>query len=269
MLKIENMSIKKAFNDSIKLSEESCGHIEIKNLLVEDTSLQDCVSFNAYKSGIIVVDKTNHKISSSMNTFSDGTVYNESMVVQKDIGSIHGFCLKAQNKFIESCSVMHGNNKTLKMFGVYDTNRPLRFVDTGDSGLFCRDMLPGRYVIRINMAFSGINNSSDLYLNTITTPSNDRKNVFLSDNLSIGIKTNNGELSVPDNICVNEDSNSGWDTSVLTPFYHEYYVNIYEPQTIYATIESFNVFSSGFSLDGLTTAIYLDPSFEIHKIGDI
>lgn len=269
MLKIENMSIKKAFGDDIKLSEDASAQIEIDNLLVEDMSLSNYVKLNSQNSGTIVVNKTNYKITSSNDTFSNSNCYNESMVVQKDIGDTHGFFLKTPNKFIESCSILHGNNKTLKMFGIYDSDRPLRFVDTGNSGLFCKDMLPGRYVVKINMAFSGVNSSSDLYLNTIISPSSNRKNVLLTDNLSIGIKTNNGELSVPDNVYINDDSNSGWDTSVLTPFCQEYYVDIYEPQTIYATIESFNVYSSGFSLDGFTSAIYLDPNFEIVKIGDI
>lgn len=266
-VKVKNMSIKWATVYSFILSGERSGYIEVDNLLVEDTSKTNMCYLNLYKNGTIIINKTNYPITSSDSVFSSDTShYNETIVVQKDIGEEHGFLMKSLNKFVESCNVKHNSNNTLKMFGMYDHERPLRFVETGNSGLSSRTILPGRYKLRINMAFYG----DDLYENTVTTPSSDRKNVLKSNNITIGIKTKYGEISTPDVISLDmSNSSSVWSSEQVTPFYQEYYVDIYEPQSVFTTIERFNVYSTGFNTNAATAAIFLDPEIEVFKIGDI
>lgn len=93
----------------------------------------------------------------------------------------------------------------------------------------------------------------------MTTPSSDTKNVLDYRNLSIGLKTKYGELSVPDIISLDvSNSNSIWSSDMVTPFYQEYYVDIYEPQKIFTTIERFKVYSSEMNLSNPTAAIFLD-----------
>lgn len=266
-IKIKNMSIKKARGNSIRIGDTCSGYIEIDNLLIEDTSLTNYVSFNTRINGSVVVNKTNYPVSMTSSVISsDSSYYNESLIVQKDIGDSHGFILKSLNRFVESCDIKHNSNNTLKMFGLYNHDRPLKFIETGDSGLSSIDVLPGKYKARINMGFYG----NELYENTVTTPSSDTKNVLDYRNLSIGLKTKYGELSVPDIISLDvSNSNSIWSSDMVTPFYQEYYVDIYEPQKIFTTIERFKVYSSEMNLSNPTAAIFLDPKIELIKIGDI
>lgn len=266
-IKVKNMSIKKARGNSIIIGDTCSGHIEINNLLIEDTSISNYVSFNSKINGSVIVNKTNHPVSNTSSVISgDTNFYNESIILQKDIGDSHAFILKSLNKFIESCNIKHNSNNTLKMVGVYDHDRSLKFIETGESGLSSRYVLPGRYKARINMAFCG----DSLYEKTITNPTTDRGNVLKHENLTIGIKTKYGELSTPDIISLDvSNSNSIWDSELVTPFYQEYYIDIYEPQNIFTTIERFNVYGGEVNLSNPTCAVFLDPEIELMKIGDI
>lgn len=265
-VKIETMTIKKAKSNSIHILNTANGNIEINNLFIEDTSLNNYIGWNSRFNGRIIINKTNHSVTNSGSVFSSNTndYYNEAMVVQKDIGDNHGFMLKSANKFIESCSVKHNNNTTLKMYGMYDHDRSLKLINCGESGLTKTHLLPGKYKLKLNMAFNG----NDYYENSITTPSTNRRNILNKSNLTIGIKTMYGELSSPDDIVAlteESDNNYGWNTTEVTPFYHEYYVDIYEEQDVFTTIEKFNFYTT----EGTTAAVYLDPEIEVIKIGDI
>lgn len=267
---IGKMSIKNAREDSIKICGKATKHLEIEELFVEDITLRNYVKIIDSVSGEVLINKTNYPIVSTDSVVSNDTTYrNEFIIVQKNIGDNNGFLLKSTNKFIESCSIKHGSNSTLKMFGMYEHDSSLKVVETGNSGLLERDIDPGKYKLRINMAITGADSSSYLYKNTITDPKDNRKNALLRENITIGIKTKYGELSCPDNICLNREENNGWDTLIVTPFYQEYYVDIYEKQTIYATIERFNIYSEGFNFSSTSEAIYLDPEIEVIKIGEI
>ena len=283
---VDSMSIKKANWNSIKLLEDGGAYLRIKNVFVEDPSITNYISPNNYYNGTIIIDKTNYPLTSSNGAFSnESSYYNEFLVIQKDIGDLHGFLLKSTNKFIESCNVKHNSNNTLKMFGLFNHNRSLKLIDTGETGLSSKEVLPGKYRARINMAFYG----DDLHQNSVVSPSGDYKNVLRYGTLVIGLKTKYGELSIPDVISTDySNSNSVWslnsvilpysDTSnsssvggisSITPFYQEYYIDIYEPQKIFTTIERFNVYSTGFTVGNPTAAVFMDPEIELIKIGDI
>jgi hypothetical protein len=267
-VKIETMTIKKAKSNAIHLYNTANGNIEINNLFIEDTSLNNYIGWNTYYNGRIIINKTNHSVTDSNNLFNNNNnyknSYNEAMVIQKDIGDNHGFLLKSFSKFIESCNVTHNNIHTLKLYGYYDHDRSLKLFNCGETGLSKITLEPGRYKLIINMAFNG----DDYYTNSITTPSEDRRNVLNKENLTIGIKTKYGELSSPDDIVALTAmtvDNYGWNTTEITPFYHVYYVDIYEEQDIFMTIEKFNCYST----EVYTASIYLDPKIEAIKISDI
>lgn len=265
-IKVKNMSVKKASSRTFSFEATASHYVEVDNLDIEDKSIFNYITFlSGERYGFrLLINKTNHPITTNdlaLNT--NNGYYNESLVIQKDIGNNHAFMLKSLNKFIESCNIQYNGIETLKMFGLYDHYRSLKLIDTGDTGLFSRRLAPGKYKIRINMSFYG----EDLVENTVTNPSTDRKNVLRFDNLTIGIKTKNGEYSVPDNISLG--TSGVWSSDLVTPFYQEYYIDLYEEQDIFATIERFNVYSTGFSLNNITSAIFLSPLIEAVKIGDV
>ena len=262
-VKIETMTIKKARSNSIHVCNTANGNIEIDQLFIEDTSLNNYIGWNTRFNGRIIINKTNHSVTNSGSVFSSDSnnYYNEAMVIQKDIGDNHGFMLKSANKFIESCSVKHNENTTLKMYGRYDHDRHLKLVNWGESGLTKFHVMPGKYKVKLNMAFNG----EDFYQNSVTSPSTNSRNVLNPDFITVGIKTKYGELTWPDNVALDTSAdNAGWNSSEVTPFYQEYYVDIYEQQDIFTTIVRFAFYSTD-----TTAAVYLDPEIEIIKIGDI
>lgn len=258
--KIKTMTIKKARSNSIHVCNTANGNIEIDQLFIEDTSLNNYIGWNSRLNGRIIINKTNCPVTQSGIVFSSdaNSYYNEAMVIQKDIGDNHGFALKSANKFIESCSVKHNENTTLKMYGRYDHDRHLKLVNCGESGLTKIHVMPGKYKVRLNMAFSG----EDFYQNSVTSPSTNSRNVLNPDFITVGIKTKYGELTWPDNVALDtREDNAGWNSTEVTPFYQEYYVDIYEQQDIFTTIVRFAFYSSD-----TTAAVYLDPEIEITKL---
>ena len=265
-VKIKNMTVKKALSRTFSFEPTSSQYAEVDNLYIEDTSGANYVSFlsNNRLNFRLVINKTNHPITTNSYVISSDTnCYNESMIIQKDIGENHAFMLKSLNKFIESCNIKYNGVETLKMFGLYNHDRSLKLIDTGDSGLCSKRLAPGRYKLRLNMSFYG----EDLVSSTVTSPTTDRKNVLSLSNFVIGIKTKNGEYSIPDKVSLGTDGT--WSSDLVTPFYQEYYVDVYEEQDIFATIERFNVYSTGFNSSNITSAIFLSPIIEATKIGDV
>ena len=135
--------------------------------------------------------------------------------------------------------------------------------------------LNNKYKFRINYAFTGSADSTangyDFYQNTITTPSSNRRNLLNPNNLTMGIKTKSGVFGRPDVIALADvgQNNAGWNSNEVIPFYHDFYVDIYEEQDIFTVIERFDFYSANFSTSGPGAAVFMDPEIEVTKIGDV
>ncbi len=234
-IKVKNMTVKKAFPGTFYIGRYS-QYIEVDNLLIEETGNSECVSFQGGSDNRfnfrLVINKSNYPAAFNNSAISQNiNYYNESMIIQKDIGEEHIFMAKSLNKFIESCSVQYNGINSLKMYGMYDHNRSLKIIDTGESGLTSRRLAPGRYRLRINMAFYG----DDLVENTVENPSSDRRNVLNLSNLVIGIKTENGAYSVPDECALGCEGI--WSSDMVTPFHQDYYIDIVQTLTIHINLK--------------------------------
>ena len=278
--KVKTMTIKKARSNALHINNTANGNLEIDQLMIEDPSISNFVSWNQRMNGRIIINKTNCSVTSSSSVFSSNSndYYNESMVIQKDIGDNHGFLLKSAHKFIESCNLKHNGVNTLKMYGTYNHDRTLKMVNCGDTGLTSKHILPGKYKFRINYAFTGSADSTvngyDFYNNTITNPSTDRKNLLNPNNLTMGIKTKAGVIGRPDIVALATETelgsnNAGWSSNEVIPFYHDFYVDIYEEQDIFTVIERFDFYCDDFSTSNPGAAVFMDPEIEVTKIGDV
>ena len=275
--KVKTMTIKKARSNALYINNTANGNLEIDQLMVEDPSISNFVSWNQRMNGRIIINKTNCSVTNSSSVFSSNAndYYNEAMVIQKDIGDNHGFLLKSANKFIESCNLKHNGTNTLKMYGTYNHDRTLKMVNCGDTGLTSKHVLPGKYKFRINYAFTGSADSTvngyDFYNNTIANPSTDRKNLLNPNNLTMGIKTKSGVMGRPDVVALAQQgsNNAGWSSNDVIPFYHDFYVDIYEEQDIFTVIERFDFYCDDFTTSNPGAAVFMDPEIEVTKISDI
>ena len=114
-IKVKNMSVKKALSRTFSFESTASHYVEVDNLDIEDKSISNYITFltNDRYNFRLLINKTNHPVttnSSALNTNS--SYYNESLVIQKDIGDNHAFMLKSLNKFIESCNVQYNGIET-------------------------------------------------------------------------------------------------------------------------------------------------------------
>lgn len=259
-INIKKMTVKAPYSNTIY--NYAFGNIVIDELFIEDTTATSIVDSASTRFGI-QINKQNIPCVSDNVWWANNGYYNESFIVQKDIGDSHKFKYRSLNRFIESCDAKRNGNNTLKIYGYKSRteNYPISIIGSNETGVSSRRLSPGKYIIRVHSAFYG----ADLVENTITTPSSNQKNVYKY--YFTGIKTKWAYYNRVEKTTVEND---GWEWSeILSQFYEEYFVDVYEESDVYLQLESFSVNSDNFEANNPTAAVFLDPNIEVIRIGDI
>jgi hypothetical protein len=260
-LKIDTMTLKAPYSKSIY--NESFGNVIIGELFVEDVSVSQFIDSNSTRFGIQIDKQNIPAIDNSVAWWPNNGYYNESFILQKDIGDSHKFLYRSLNRFIESSNAKRNGTNTLKIYGYKSRteNYPLSVIGSDAVGIASRTLSPGRYIIRVHSAFYG----PDLVENTITTPANNQKNVY--QYYKTGIRTKWTYYNAANKVTV---ADGGWDwTYVLNQFYEEYFVDVYEESDVYLQLEQFSVNSDNFETGNPTAAVFLDPNLEVIRVGDV
>lgn len=258
---IDQMSLKRTKG---AIYHEDWSNIRIKELLIEDASNEGkAIAFGTTRFACNI-DKSNMIALYNGPAINAGSHYNVSHVCQKDVTDNHYFFYKTLHYNIESCDAQRYGNNTLKIYGTKNINqgasKAFYITGRGNESLSRRTLQPGKYKIKVHCAFFG----SDLVQNTLTSPADNNYNVFKSCFIILdtpyGCEKHQGDYSTPET--------DGWEwTYSLNPFVATFNIEIKEQSNIGLGLK-FHTYSDGYDATSPTAAVFIDPNFEVIRIGD-